>query len=423
MKATIKYQDFVDALHDIKQVAPRKSTLPIITNIILIAEGNKLTLSATDLDNWMVIECKARVAEHGTIVIPPGQLDALLANITGKEINIITKAHMEEINRDYDELDSDRRAGIPEDQIKKTKKIKKWDFKAVIGQTDIALPAHDRTDFPPFPGIFENCPRIKFSDLSAGIKQVQYARCTESSRPVLENICLQPVKRKMFITAADGHRAAIAPLQAKGKLDQQLVLRPETTNIISRIMPGPIQMQYWKGSKDNSPTMMFTQGKKTLIATTYFGTFPNVTSLMPKKLSRTVVFDREAAMKAIRSMAMVDENIRMVASAGKMKIFTNDGGAIKVNTIIKATGKVALCTKGKHLLEAIGIFKDKVTVKTAKGTGPILFQNGPDIHLVMPVADPDIYPQKSQVIDPKQIISQSPTPAVPIPETREPVTV
>ena len=70
MKLTIGQEEFVSGLLSVQNVVSSRTTLPILSNVLLSAAGNRLTLTATDLDVTISKTVEAKVESEGSFTIP-----------------------------------------------------------------------------------------------------------------------------------------------------------------------------------------------------------------------------------------------------------------------------------------------------------------------------------------------------------------
>ena len=191
MKVTLERATLLKSLNHVHRVVERRNTIPILSNILLRAEGGDLVFKATDLDLEVLETAPAMVEIGGATTVPAHLLYDIVRKLPdGSEVTLETN----------------------EEQTSLT---------IVAGRSHFTLQILPVTDFPDITaGEFSHSFSIPAMDLKGLIDHTQFAISTEETRYYLNGIYVhsleldgQPTLRAV---ATDGHRLAQAQLKRSG---------------------------------------------------------------------------------------------------------------------------------------------------------------------------------------------------------------
>ena len=207
MKITIAKEEFIRGLQSVQNVVNPRTTLPVLSNVLLEANDGKLLLTATDLDVTVSCTVKADVSEEGRVTLPAKKLFGIVRELSTPEI---------ELNVDDKQVCS-LHAGAS--------------FFKIVG-----LAANE---FPPLPG-FQEAHRITISQerLRGMIKKTAYAVSSEESRYVLNGIFFSIKEFKLTLVATDGRRLALIEeeLEEKPEVQEQFIVPTKAINELNRLL-------------------------------------------------------------------------------------------------------------------------------------------------------------------------------------------
>ena len=99
MKFTTRKNNLFEALNETNKVIPIRTTLPVLSCVLIKAQNNKITLIATDLEQTIISQTEGKVLEEGEIAISNGRFLEIIAALPSEELEISTKEDLEtEIN-------------------------------------------------------------------------------------------------------------------------------------------------------------------------------------------------------------------------------------------------------------------------------------------------------------------------------------
>ncbi len=282
MEFTVKRNLLLNELNLVQGVIEKKSTIPILSNILLEATGSALGITATDLDVSICCGCAAEVHTPGTLTVSARRLFDIV-RLLPEESEIQGKL----LENDWVKL----RAG-------------KSDYKVV------GLP---RENFPSVPQVPAAGISLPGNDLKAMIQRTMFAITQEESRYSLNGALLVLGPHEMRMVATDGHRLALVTkdVEIKGVENEIRALIPRKTLVEVLRLIGEQEMFVEFGKDENH--IFFSTGGKRLISRILAGQFPNYEMVVPRDNDKRVVAPTRALTEGIRRAAvMSDEKLRAV---------------------------------------------------------------------------------------------------------------
>ena len=354
MKAQVERHALLETLGIVKSVVPGKSTLPILTTILLQAKDGQLTLTGTDLENALISSCKAKVEKSGAMAIPPALLESFLKQVQDESISIESKGKVVAIQ---------------------------------AGAVRSTLPVLPAQDFPSIPKVKKG-KGFTLANLEKGLKEVSYAMAKDVYRPVLHGVCLSPSGKKVELAAADGFRLAITSIPGKG-LPERVILSAETVQLLLKTMKGKVEGDYHKDDKERALLSLRENGT-TLIARGVSGNFPNYPQLVPKtgKRIKVATDSLKKALKIVMAAKPTNDTVRLRTKGQSLVVSgKNDDTEQSTESTIPVKGKGKIAFDGKFLSDILSRSGEMVELRITKPESPgVVRQNG-TIHVLMPMAN------------------------------------
>lgn len=302
MKLTIERGGLLDALSHVQNIVERRTTIPILSNVLLQAKQGELRLTATDLDIEAVDSSDAKVSKEGAVTAPAGTLFDVVRKLpSGAEVLL-------ELN--------------PETQR----------LSITAGRSQFALPTLPASDFQT---MASDEGSLQFSlaaaDLARLIDKTRFAISTEETRYYLNGIYLHAAKNDAGKTvlrsvATDGHRLALAELKApKGSEKLAGVIVPrKTVNEIRRLIEGRTD----EVAVEVSDTKIVVRaGRAVLTSKLIDGSFPDYERVIPKGNDKKLTVDTKAFEAAVDRVSTVSaersRSVKMSLSEGRLTLAVN----------------------------------------------------------------------------------------------------
>ena len=275
MEFSVKKFDLLQELSLTQGVVERKTTIPILGNILCEASGNKLTLTATDLELSIRTSCEAKVKKEGSGTIPAKKLLELVRLLPEGEIRFkLLENHWVQILAD-----------------RKTYKM--------VGMAKDNFPA-----IPEFPHPLVTIPAKILSSL---IAKTSFAISNEESRYTLNGALLLLKPDTITMVATDGHRLAVAETDHKfaGLTREVRPLVPKKAlTEVQRLTAEAGEDGQIEFALDDSH-LFFRAGDRLLISRMLTGQFPNYEAVLPRENNKHVVIERGELNDAVKRVAQL----------------------------------------------------------------------------------------------------------------------
>ncbi|MCC7173761.1 MAG: DNA polymerase III subunit beta [Bryobacterales bacterium] len=298
MEFTVNKSDLVRELSLSQGVVEKKTTIPILSNVLLEAADDRISLTATDLELGIRCSCPAKVKKEGSGTVPARKL------------------------LDYVRL-------LPEGELTMKFLENHW-ANITCGRSRTRIAGMSRESFPELPAMPETIAELPVKALASMISRTGFAISLEESRFTLNGALLVLRPQGMTMVATDGHRLAYvdaAPGEAAGIERSFRALIPKKAMAeISKLSDdaGPEGKAIF-GGDDNH--LFFQIGHRLLITRKLTGNFPDYERVLPKDHNLVATLQRDEIRSAIERVAQfADERsraIRVQFTAGEVRIFAS----------------------------------------------------------------------------------------------------
>jgi DNA polymerase-3 subunit beta len=313
MKFTITREQLQEGLVAVAASVPTKTTLPVLSNILLEATRDGIRLSGTDLDIAVSTTVNASVDQEGAITLPARKLVEIIRELPSAAIRVTASG--------------EQRVTIE------------------CGRSKFKLLGLPREEFPAFPAVkFDSSWRTSSGDLQKLIGHVAFAASTEESRPILNGVLWELRPERMRMVATNGHRLARmdVPSAATGGSSQaDLIVPPKALEQIRRLFGSDEQVEIAR-----SENHLGFRSERTQIFTRLIeGPYPNYEQVIPRDNDKTATADKAALTSALRRMSIVASDqthrIRMAFANGscKLSVQTPDLGEAQEEVTVSYDGE------------------------------------------------------------------------------------
>jgi DNA polymerase-3 subunit beta len=285
MELTVAKADLQKELQLCQGVVEKRSTIPILSNVLLKAADGRLQISATDLDVTILSSCAAKVSTPGGVTIEAKRLFDIVRSLPDDDIHVT----MQENNSLLVE------SGTAKFRL-------------------LGLPAED---YPTLPTVdSREAYSIPLDELKTMVAKVKFAITHEETRFQLNGALLKVQPQKMEMVATDGHRMALINFPAGGNghgtksTDLTILIPRKALEEILRLEAaedGNVRF----GVSENH--LFFEAGERRLLARMIDVNFPNYMEVIARDNDRKVLVDRERLLSTIRRISLVaNERTRAV---------------------------------------------------------------------------------------------------------------
>jgi DNA polymerase III subunit beta len=285
MELTVGKADLQKELQLCQGVVEKRSTIPILSNVLLKAADGRLQIAATDLDVTILSSCAARVTNPGGVTIEAKRLFDIIRSLPDEDVHIALQ------DNNSVQIDS----GTAKFRL-------------------LGLPAEDYPTLPTV-NVAEGF-SIPLGELKTMVGKVKFAITHEETRFQLNGALLKVQPNKLEMVATDGHRMALinfpSAITGTGKKggDLTILVPRKALGEIERLEAGEDGTVKF-GVSDNQ--LFFDAGDRRLLARMIDVNFPNYMEVISRDNDRRVMVDRERLLATIKRISIVaNERTRAV---------------------------------------------------------------------------------------------------------------
>jgi DNA polymerase-3 subunit beta len=365
MNISITKDQIIAGLQAVQNVVSTRTTLPILSNVLLRAEGGHVEFTATDLDVSVTCKVEAKVIKSGATTLPVKKLFGIVRELNG-EI---------EIETDEKNISSIR-----------------------SGSSFFKIHGLSADEFPPLPK-FKDDKKVLLpqENIRAMIRKTSFAVSTDESRFVLNGIFISLKEGKMTFVATDGRRLALVDeeVDISEKSAGEFIVPAKAVNELNRLLQdkGDVELKF--GENQASFALKNETGFSVLLITKLIeGNYPNYRQVIPGEAKERIGVGREELVQALRrAEIMTSEKANSVKLAFGKNLLTITANSPEVG---EARETMAINYKGKELaiafnprylidpLNALG--EDEVFIELIDELSPgVIKINGPFLYVVMPM--------------------------------------
>ncbi len=295
MEITVSKFELLRELTATQGVVERKTTIPILSNYLFEAAGDKLSLTATDLDLSLRTSCSAKVKKEGSCTIPARKLYDYVKLLPDADITIkLLENHWVSIR---------------------------------CGRSNTKMVGMARANFPSLPAFpTAGVVKIPAQVLRSMIAKTCFAISSEESRYTLNGGLMMLKPESITMVATDGHRLAHVERSGEkfeGVSGEMKTLVPKKAMDELKTLLGSTDAETIDFAKDES-TLFFRIGQRLLTSRQLTGQFPNFEAVLPKEITKSVSVQGDELGAAIARVAQfADERsraVRLKLEKGELKL-------------------------------------------------------------------------------------------------------
>jgi DNA polymerase III subunit beta len=370
MEITVSKFELLRELSVTQGVVERKTTIPILSNYLFEAAGDRLSLTATDLDLSLRTSCNAKVKKEGSCTIPARKLHDYVKLLPDADITIrLLENHWVSIR---------------------------------CGRSNTKMVGMARSNFPSLP-VFPTAGvvRIPAQVLRGMIARTSFAIANEESRYTLNGALMVLKPESITMVATDGHRLAHverAGEKFEGVSGELKTLIPKKAmDELRSLVDAADDVDSIEFAKDES-TLFFRIGPRLLTSRQLTGQFPNYEAVLPKDNSKSISLHGEDLAAAISRVAQfADERsraVRLKLEKGELKLSASSTETGESEDSIETDYNGEPLTIGFNaqyitdFLKATGAGDVRLELKDAQSAGQLRPAEGEDYkyrYIVMPM--------------------------------------
>ncbi|MFA4991354.1 MAG: DNA polymerase III subunit beta [Candidatus Omnitrophota bacterium] len=348
MKIKILKHVLLKNIQNVQNVISSKSALPILSNILIETNKNKVTLTSTDLDIGISSAFETDVEEEGAITVPAKRFSDIIKELPDEDISISTMKNNS-----------------------MSIKCSKCFFKIV------GLP---KEDFPKLPE-FKQEPSvvIKQGVLKNMINMTCFSMSHDESRYVLNGALFIFKNKKLIMVTTDGKRLSVVKKDIeKDGLNKAVVIPSKTIYELNRVL-----------GEDGEAKIIFSENQLkfeieniTIISRLIEGAFPNYEQVVPKEAQEKVGVNRDAFLLGIKRAALLttpdSQSVKFEILKNKIVISKSNPNIGEAREEIDAAYKgpeIAVGFNPNYIIEALKVVpKDEIGVEIVGADKPAVIR-------------------------------------------------
>ena len=276
MKATVQQQQLAHGVSTVSRAVTSRSSLAVLSNILIKTHNGRLRLSATNLELGISAWIGAKVEEEGAITVPSRTFVDLVSNLPNEEVTLIVDERTQSLNVKCGTLNTD--------------------IKGISAE-----------EFPPMPSPdLEDAITLNVENFKEQIQQVAFAASTDDARPNLTGVQMMFEGNKLEMAATDGYRISIAKTEMAQKVPQDF----------KALVPARALSELSRIAVDNNDALMmaFPSGRgqvifhtrdAELVSQLIEGTFPNYAAIIPPSFKTRTVLSTAQLLKACKQTEII----------------------------------------------------------------------------------------------------------------------
>ncbi len=350
----VSRHDLLKELTELHKVVQRKTTIPVLANILVQATGNVLALTTTDLDLSLRTVCPARVKKEGRCTIPAQKLYDYVRLLEDGEIAIRT------LDNNWLQIRSGR------------------SHTKMTGLSCESFPS-----LPLFPA--ESAIKLESAMVRELIAKTIFAISTEESRYILNGALLLLKPQVITMIATDGHRLAHAEHSKSQCAKEARLLVPRKALLELNALLNSSTAENILFAQD-AATLFFAVGNRLLTSRQLAGNFPNYEAVMPREHTGEAVVSKDELFTAIQRVSQFSDersnSVRIRLSTKELKVSSSNAETGESEDVVETNyaGEPALVAfNSQYLLEFLKVvesgqvrfeFKDGQSASELKPADP-----------------------------------------------------
>ncbi len=274
-------------------VIEKKHTMPILANILIQAEGNQLTLKATDLEVGVITQCPAQVVEPGEFTVDAKRLQDMLSTLSGQQVALsMNEGSMLDV---------------------------------VSGSAQFAIETMPTHDFPTIPSCdFESSIQLPIGFVQACIARVLFSISNDPHKYAINGALWRIQDKNLVMVSTDGHRMSVIRSEIDADIaDFEVIIPRKTMGELKKLLQSvDSDESFLMALIDNR--VFFKVGERVLFSRAIDGKFPDFEKAIPSNNDKEFVFERTVLGDVMKRKMVLSSDksklVRLSFSAGRLTV-------------------------------------------------------------------------------------------------------
>ena len=366
MNFTIAKDQLLSGLQSVQNIVSTRTTLPILSNVLLRGDGNRLELTATDLDVTIISSVDASFKRGGATTVPVKKLFGIVRELSNSEIEV--------------EVDDKAVSSIRS------------------GASFFKIRGLGAEEFPPMAKFKEEkkivLPQEKLRSM---LRKCSFAISTDETRYVLNGIFMSLKEHKATMVATDGRRLAMVDeeVDISEKSQGEFIVPAKAINELNRLLQETGEAETKFSENQAAFTLKDDKGHATIVITKLIeGNYPNYRQVIPGEAKERVTLGREEFLHALKRAEIMtsdkQNSVKLAFSKNNLAITANspEVGEARESMAINYKGKdLAIAFNPGYLIDPLQVLtSDEVFIELIDELSPgVLKVNSPFLYVVMPM--------------------------------------
>ena len=361
MKLQVTQTNLAKALSTVARVANSRNTLPILANVLLKTENNRLSIAATNLDIGITHYIGSKISQEGAITVPARLMQDFVSSLPDSVLNLELK---------------DNKLHINNEQYRST-------INGIVAD-----------DFPVMPAIKEGVGwKAPAGEFKRALSQAVFAASADDARPVLNGVYFHSSGGQAVAVATDSYRLAEAKLGKSAKPLNFLMPSTAAQDLLRIISDTDKEVAVTHDDQQ----VQFEVGDVNLVARLIEGNYPDYRKLVPNKFATVAKLSKADFLNIAKVSSLFARE-----SAGSITIKADkDAKNVSINAIAsqlgentakadaKVTGGGEVTLNSRYLIEALNAFgADEIEFCFNGKLEPCILRSAGEpnyLHLIMPL--------------------------------------
>ncbi len=371
MKVICPQDNLSRGLAVVARAVSTRSTMPILSNVLLATDGSRLRLAATNLELSINCWVEAEVIEEGRVAVPARLLQEFVNSLPSAPVQMVLN---------------------PANRVVKMHCLR----------TDGNIRGVSADEFPAIPTVEDGAVfRQPAHLLKEMINQVAIAAATDDSRPIFTGV-LTTLGPTLSMVAADGFRLGLRSAELEGgpETETTLIIPAKSLLELARILPdGKGQDEMVEiALSPNKNQVIFRTASVELVSRLIEGQFPNYKQIMPKEWKTQVIVPTSEFLNAAKTASFFARDsaniVRLHFESGEMAVRAEStelgDNESKIDAIVEGEQSADIAFNAKYLTDALNVVESeqiKLEITSAGAPGVIRPVDSTDyVHIIMPMA-------------------------------------
>jgi DNA polymerase-3 subunit beta len=366
MKFTVTKDQLSQGLAAVQNVVSTRSTLPILANVLLKADGGRLELTATDLDVTISCSVEATVAKGGSTTMPVKKVSGIVRELPGGELDFETD------DKNFTALKA--------------------------GSSFYKINGLAAEEFPPLPK-FKESKKITLTQdkLRSMLRKTSFGMSVDETRYVLNGLLFSLKDHKLTMVATDGRRLALVDEEVDVPADSQgdFIIPSKAVNELGRLLSDKGNVEIKFSENQASFTLTNEAGQATLVITKLIeGNYPNYRQVIPAESKERIPMVREELLAGLRRAEIMtsekSNSVKLTFGKNNLAITANtpDVGEARESIAINYKGReFSIAFNPAYLMDPLkALAEDEIFFELTDELSPgVVKINGPFLYVIMPM--------------------------------------